>query len=1084
MPLFGRIRRHLTTTPMPPTSPASSLSQMQSSAGPTSPAASASPGSSVSLNLSTLLNQLISYWPLNESSGTRFDAHNGNNLTDVNSVGSAAGKISLAADFEVDASQRLSCADNASLSCGDQDFEFSCWIKAESFTDNGCIIAKNVAGSTEYRLYVNTSGVLVWSVYSAAGELSGGGVSSAAALSLGTWYFINVWHDATNNLVGLKVNNGTAVTSDQTGGCYDGAGSFYMGAQDAAIRYDGLVDEVGFWKGRILTAAERTALYNNGNGLAYPFGTGFSAASAAPSSSTSPPVIGPSSATSLPSFPSTSEPFFLIGTNDTIPNYGRLANFGATTSGNWDNTATWGGHPIPTATDVVQIPAGITVTLNVSNAVCKTLAVHGTLFVQRTGTVQLTSTTILLYTDGTFNCGTAADKVTGSATFIFRDAAIDTDFDPQRYGHGIICFGDATFGAAFHVHGNIKTCHLRTTNAPAAGNTSYSLNASPTSWSPGDIVYIPDSRYAITTYSQTEYRVIDNVSGSTVNLTAALTYAHPAMTDEVGTFERGPHVSNLTRNIVFKSESPTGTRAHGIFMGRSDVRIFYSEWLDMARTTHAVLDNTVYSNGNPATGTVTHLGTNQVGKYYIHFHHLYGRFPTIHAYQYECVGNVIRDTRTPTLTLQPEGSVASSITQKWPIAIHDSHYGHTAFNVCIGGSGWGIGTEEGGESFNVIEDNFVSEVSGSLVREDQRQGNSGFGLQFQNEWGHNGSGYWFSGQNNYVRRNIAANSSFVGFSNFNNFHSPSNHVEVPDFQGANTHTDATEYVVQAIPILEFVDNECYGVGISSGFAPWFIGAYGEDDFNLDATLSLFDRCVCWNHFNLAFFMYPSYKVTIRDCIIRGGFPFAGISVHGIPTVDYTQADFRIENPDIRKCDIGIGFPSKYHDPTGPSDPPTHIVGGTLKNKRNIWRCTSFGTSVPFSPRNVVITNTVCYNMDALFGAGQTTDIENEWNTTRGNLNPVMEDTLDLVNVTLGGGVVSGRVYFDAQAPSEICYYSLPLFAPPGTPRSPSTAGLTNQQSFNADGICTCNALTPASAATHARILTGKIVYSSSSSSGP
>jgi hypothetical protein len=48
----------------------------------------------------------------------------------------------------------------------------------------------------------------------------------------------------------------------------------------------------------------------------------------------------------------------------------------ATVSGNWNSTATWGGQPIPTATDSVVINSGIMVTVNVTDAVCSSLQIN------------------------------------------------------------------------------------------------------------------------------------------------------------------------------------------------------------------------------------------------------------------------------------------------------------------------------------------------------------------------------------------------------------------------------------------------------------------------------------------------------------------------------------------------------------------------------------------------------------------------------------------------------------------------------------------------------------------------------------
>ena len=48
----------------------------------------------------------------------------------------------------------------------------------------------------------------------------------------------------------------------------------------------------------------------------------------------------------------------------------------ANASGNWNNTATWGGNPVPTATDAVIIRDGVTLTVNVTNAACASMQIN------------------------------------------------------------------------------------------------------------------------------------------------------------------------------------------------------------------------------------------------------------------------------------------------------------------------------------------------------------------------------------------------------------------------------------------------------------------------------------------------------------------------------------------------------------------------------------------------------------------------------------------------------------------------------------------------------------------------------------
>lgn len=53
---------------------------------------------------------------------------------------------------------------------------------------------------------------------------------------------------------------------------------------------------------------------------------------------------------------------------------GNAATRTATSSGNWNNTSTWGGSSVPTAYDDVIIKNNATVTVNISNAVCASLS--------------------------------------------------------------------------------------------------------------------------------------------------------------------------------------------------------------------------------------------------------------------------------------------------------------------------------------------------------------------------------------------------------------------------------------------------------------------------------------------------------------------------------------------------------------------------------------------------------------------------------------------------------------------------------------------------------------------------------------
>src|SRR5262249_45842318 len=154
---------------------------------------------------------------------------------------------------------------------------------------------------------------------------------------------------------------------------------------------------------------------------------------------------------------------------------------------------------------------------------------------------------------------------------------------------------------------------------------------------------------------------------------------------------------NLTRNVVVRSESASGTRGHALFTYRADVDIRYAQFSGLGRTTNDPTDNTTFD----ANGKVTHVGTNEASRDPVDFHHLFG--PTTipsDDYQYTFAGNSVFCPLDP-------------MPFRWGIAIDDSHYGLIKDNVLYNWAGAGVITVEGNETGNVIEHNFVDRVTGT-----------------------------------------------------------------------------------------------------------------------------------------------------------------------------------------------------------------------------------------------------------------------------------------------------------------------------------------------------------------------------------
>lgn len=230
---------------------------------------------------SSLLTGIVAYWKLDEVSNgsiavTRADATTrGNTLSDPATTPSASGLISNAGSFAAASSRYLSLAGTTpDAQMGDIDFTIAAWLYPTAAI-NMMVVTKDGAGGGKRDYMLNCNCVNMVAGFEVFRPIdssrAAGGVSIA---SLNQWYLLVGWHDATANTVNLQVNNGTVKTT-ATGGALQAASDseFRIGARvytGSPLYTTGLIDEVGVWK-RVLTPAERTTLYNSGNGITYPF---------------------------------------------------------------------------------------------------------------------------------------------------------------------------------------------------------------------------------------------------------------------------------------------------------------------------------------------------------------------------------------------------------------------------------------------------------------------------------------------------------------------------------------------------------------------------------------------------------------------------------------------------------------------------------------------------------------------------------------------------------------------------------------------------------------------------------------------
>lgn len=225
--------------------------------------------------LSDAVAYATAQWTLDESSsGTRADSVGSDDLTDNNTVGSAAGKFSNCAQFVSANSESLSVLHSSANSPGNSDFTVSFWLKLTSKSASQMLVYKSSGGSGEYAIgYGSGSDRLYVQVF---GSINFGTLTQVVANNFGspptdTWMLVVVTHDATADVVSISVDGGTADTGSHTAGIYQpGVGTLRIGADNFSSGYaDVCIDDLTILIGYALDSTETSELYNSGTGVAF-----------------------------------------------------------------------------------------------------------------------------------------------------------------------------------------------------------------------------------------------------------------------------------------------------------------------------------------------------------------------------------------------------------------------------------------------------------------------------------------------------------------------------------------------------------------------------------------------------------------------------------------------------------------------------------------------------------------------------------------------------------------------------------------------------------------------------------------------
>jgi hypothetical protein len=640
----------------------------------------------------------------------------------------------------------------------------------------------------------------------------------------------------------------------------------------------------------------------------------------------------------------------------------------------------------------------------------------GTLEWDTTQSTRLTVVTLFIVDGGRIQIGTATQPLPPQVTaeIVIRDVLTNSASDPDGYGTGVLVLdGSIILRGATRAPG-----FMRLATEAKAGDLGLTLMQAVAGWQPGDTVELPDSRQWTDNTIKGPYywetRTVSALSGTTMTLDTALAHHHPGARDSlVGTLDFTPHVANLTRNIVIRSENPQGTRGHVWLSRGSVVDIQYARFQELGRTTIAPI--------GPA---------NHIGRYPLHLHHLHGSAAALLESKYPFIlrGNVVHG-----------GDVDHRY--KWGIVVHDTHYGLVQDNIVYNVAGGAFTTEDGSEYQNIFEGNLALRIGG----DGNRMGE-----------GTEATGFWFRGGQNIVRRNIAASIpangpgvQHCGYSVWQQYVGQNGNVRIPLYAGADTATDGQYRVINLYetPLAEFTDNEVYTS--ACGVTMWWLGSeFTRPRAQADSIVS---ELKSWNIHSYHWLHYHAHRLIIDGWKARGT-PILGSCCqafyHG---ADYFASDWTLQNGDLQGSQDGIIVST---DTTGQQvirNTRLAVAGAGIRLPM-LW--TSSHTPKGLLARSTLIDNV---RVDRILGSAFST-ITREYNDTpvRALIRP------DIVAVRnyqqLPGN--DFQVYYREQAPGFIVPQT--TMNTDGTPQveGAPVAGLTNAQAWQAHSIAIAGAVAP------------------------
>jgi len=734
----------------------------------------------------------------------------------------------------------------------------------------------------------------------------------------------------------------------------------------------------------------------------------------------------------------------IITATDTIPRFLGNPTITNIKSGGWSDPSVWSLGRVPTDNDRVLILTNTSIQYAASsNAHINTIEIDGSLLFSTSANTRLIVGTMTVMPTGTLQIGTTATPVAPQvkAELVIADQALDLVNDPLQYGTGLIALGTVS------IHGaGLSQTWDNLAAEPRAGDTSLLLMDQVSGWQPGETLVLPDTRQVLSSDDKRfpagqvppewEQVVIDHIQGNQVFLTAPLQFDHLGAYDTTGNLRLLPHVALLDRNVVIRSENPQGTRGEIFFTARANIDIEYARFQDLGRTdAFQPLDNTTFD----AQGNVTHIGTNQDGRFAVHFADLMGPVNSTNTgYQFQFVGNTV------------DGAL------RWAVDVQNASYGLLQGNVVYNAQGAGFVTEEGSEIGNVFRSNITIRIQGT--HDDGKSGTQ------TDDYGRGGSGFWFRRGGNTITGNVAADSTYAGFV-IDGYYAW-DAVALPNFRGADTTNPSQTTMAKLSPASTWANNEAYGMTTFGLWAAYISG----DDLAANQPTTVFFVLRIWNVWIAAVDEYHTSNVTFNRLLVLGDESAQnrndqgtfGLALGG----DYENHNLVVANSWIEGVRIGLIAPTNDSSDAG-APKPTIVRNTVFKNYINVVVAPPLddrpgnGNALELRNDSFTLVSTLPPGPASLSTVGPPRNIAMT-NASFGNL--TQPSTVKVYNYNQVQGD-NFQVFYNEQSPGFIMPQTNPALLSStndGTIGSPA-AGLTNAQNWLKYGIAMAGGVAPAGA---------------------